>query len=215
MDGIDDRDHPDILRDVAAFILERAPLIERVERLTTLRERDPARWAREGVEALAERLRADEQPPVALALLQADPVAEGDSGLPGARILEQDLCEPAAWFAGRVAAQAMGLPEPSILVAVPDARPAGVSLDAYSIFNLPPDTAVRHAQWYAELRASHAAFAVAGVIDLSGDAPPAVGGPLGPAEAGPLGRFLRRHPDRQRHPLDAGAGWRTVERWSG
>lgn len=213
MDGIDDRALTHTLRDVKAFILERAGLIERVERLVTLREHDPARWAREGVEALAEQLRADEQPPVAVALLQAGPTAQGASGPLGGLILEQDLCEPAAWFIDRVAAQAEGLPEPSVLLAVPDARPAGVALGEYNVLNLPPGAEVGRAHWYAELRCPGASLALAGVIDLAGEEPATASGALAPSEAGPLGRALRGHPGRERYPLDADAGRRIAERW--
>ncbi len=213
MDGIDDRGLAHAWQDAKAFILERAPLVAQVERLARLRRHDPTEWAREGVTALAGQVRADWQPPLAVALLQGGPDSADAAGPVGARLIEQEPCEEAEWFADRVAAQAVAWPDPSVLVAVPDARAAGLSLEEYSAFNVPPGGEVLYAQWYAELRSPDAAFAVAGLIDLTGDEPPEISGPLTPSEAGPLGRFLRGHPDRRRRPLDRWSGWLVTERW--
>ena len=212
MDGIDDRGLAAALQDVKGFIAERAPLVAEVEQLASLRGHDPTRWAREGVTALAGQVRADWQPPLAVALLQGGPDSAGPVG---ALLIEQEPCEEAEWFAERFAAQAVAWPDPSILVAVPDARALGLSLEEYSTFTVPPGAEVLYAQWYAELRSPDASFAVGGLIDLTRDEPPTINGPLAPSEAGPLGRFLRGHPDRERYPLDPWTGRLVAERWSG
>ena len=211
MDGIDDRGLAAALQDVKGFITERAPLVAEVERLARLRRDDPTRWAREGVTALAGQVRADWQPPLAVALLQGGPDSAGPVG---ALLIEQEPCEHAEWFAGRVAAQAAAWSEPSILVAVPDTRADGLSLEEYCTVVVPHGTGVRNAQWYAELRSPDASFAVGGLIDLTSDEPPTINGPLAPSEAGLLGRFLRGHPDRRRRPLDRWSGWLVTEQWS-